>query len=39
MRGQLTIDGHHGNRLRFIVNFSGNTCICLCNLFITDREK
>ena len=37
--GQLTIGGHHGNRLRCIVYFSTSTCICSCNLSITNREK
>ena len=38
-RGQLTIGGHHGNILRCIVYFSSITCICSCNLAITNREK
>ena len=38
-RGQLTIGGHHGNRLICIVYFSSNTCICSCNLSIANREK
>ena len=30
MRGRLSIDGRHGNRLRCIVYFSANTYLCSC---------
>ena len=37
--GRLSIGGHHGNRLRCIVYFSTNTCICSCKLFIPNRNS
>ena len=38
-RGHITIGGRHGNILIFIVYFSSNTCICSCNLSITNGKS